>query len=117
LAKRRINSFVTGRRGLPAHGAGALSEAFARRIKNVRFNVQVEKIKDGHLKTSAGKIDFESLIIATDANTAAQLLDIDEVPPMVGCTTWYHVPDSSPSAKAHLLLRWDAGWTSSKFDC
>ena len=54
--------------------------------------------------TSAGKVEFDSLIVATDANTAAQLLGIEEVPTVVGCTTWYHVPDSLPSESSDLLL-------------
>ena len=44
------------------------------------------------------------MIVATDTTTAAQLLDLEEVPPMVGCTTWYHVPDETPSDKPYLLL-------------
>jgi predicted NAD/FAD-dependent oxidoreductase len=76
----------------------------AERVSNLQLDTRVEAIKDDHLKTSSGKIKFDSLVIATDANTAAQLLDIEEVPPMVGCTTWYHVPDSSPSDNANLLL-------------
>ena len=104
VGKELINSFVTGRPGLPANGAGALAATLAAEISDIRFDVRVDAIKDGYLKTSAGKIEFESLIVATDANIAAQLLDIEEVPPMVGCTTWYHVPDSSPSDKPYLLL-------------
>ena len=104
VGKELINSFVTGRPGLPANGAGTLASTLAAEISDIRFDVRVDVIKDGYLKTSAGKIEFESLIVATDANIAAQLLDIEEVPPMVGCTTWYHVPDSSPSDNPYLLL-------------
>lgn len=104
VGKELINSFVTGRPGLPANGAGALATALAERVHDFRLETQVEAVKDGYLKTSSGKINFNSLIVATDANTAAQLLDIEEVPPMVGCTTWYHVPDASPSDHPHLLL-------------
>ena len=104
VGKELINSFVTGKPGLPANGAGALASKLAERVSNLQLDTRVEAIKDDHLKTSSGKIKFDSLVIATDANTAAQLLDIEEVPPMVGCTTWYHVPDSSPSDSSNLLL-------------
>ena len=104
VGKELINSFVTGRPGLPNEGAGALSAELAKRISKVRYEVQVEAIKDGYLKSSDGKIEFDSLIVATDANTAAQLLDLEEVPSMVGCTTWYHVADNSPSDNPYLLL-------------
>lgn len=104
VGKELISSFVTGKPGLPADGAGALATHLASRLRDLRLETRVEGIKDNYLKTSQGKINFDSLIVATDAHTAAQLLDIEEVPPMVGCTTWYHVPDSSPSDNPYLLL-------------
>ena len=104
VGKELIQSFVTGRPGLPSNGAGALAAELSKRVKQIQLEVQVEAIKEDYLKTSAGKIKFDSLIIATDATTAAQLLDLEEVPPMVGCTTWYHVADSQPSENPYLLL-------------
>ena len=104
VGKELISSFVTGKPGLPANGAGALATHLASRLRDLRLETRVEVIKEGYLKTSQGKINFDSLIVATDANTAAQLLDIEEVPPMVGCTTWYHVPESSPTENPYLLL-------------
>lgn len=104
VGKELIQSFVTGRPGLPANGAGALAAELVKRVSDVRLEVRVESIKDGYLKTSDGKLNFDSLIVATDTTTAAQLLDLTEVPPMVGCTTWYHVPDEVPSKNPYLLL-------------
>jgi hypothetical protein len=104
VGKELIQSFVTGRPGLPANGAGVLAAELSKRVTDIRLEVQVEAIKDGYIKTSDGKIKFGSLIVATDTTTAAQLLDLEVVPPMVGCTTWYHVPDDAPSAKPYLLL-------------
>ena len=104
VGKELITSFVTGRPGLPSNGAGALATYLASRVKDLRLETRVESVKEKVLKTSKGKIDFDFLIVATDANTAAQLLDIEEVVPMVGCTTWYHVPDSSPSDSSYLAL-------------
>ena len=45
VGKELINSFVTGRTGLPAHGAGALSAALAKRVNNLRL----EKIGRAHV--------------------------------------------------------------------
>ena len=104
VGKELINSFVVGRPGLPNNGAGALATALASRVKDLKLETSVEAIKDGYLKTSSGKVSFDSLIVASDAHTAAQLLDIEEVPAMVGCTTWYHVPDVIPSENPYLLL-------------
>lgn len=104
VGKELIDSFVTGKPGLPANGAGALATELASRVKNLKLDTRVEIIKTDHLKTNHGKIDFDNLIVATDANTAAQLLDLEKVPPQVGCTTWYHVPDSKPVDHSNLLL-------------
>ena len=106
VGKEIITSFVTGRPGLPAGGAGDLAAALAKRVKNLQLNTRIEAIKDGYLKTNkrSSKIEFDSLIVATDVTTTAQLLDIDSVPPQVGCTTWYHVPNYAPSEHPYLLL-------------
>lgn len=104
VGKELIDSFVTGKPGLPTNGAGALASAIAARISDIRYQVRVDAIKDGYLNSNVGKIKFDSLIVATDAQIAAQLLDFEAIPPMVGCTTWYHVPHTSPSSKPFLLL-------------
>ena len=104
VGKELIQSFVTGRPGLPANGAGALAASLAAQVKDLRLEVQVEAIKKNSLITNIGKLNFDSLIIATDATTAAQILDFDDVAPTVGCTTWYHVADSAPTDNAYLLL-------------
>ena len=104
VGKELINSFVTGRPGLPANGAGALASELASRVKDLKLETQVERVAAAHLKTTSGKINYDNLIIATDANTAAQLLDLEKMPPQVGCTTWYHVPDALPAEHPYLLL-------------
>jgi len=104
VGKELIQSFVTGKPGLPINGVGALAAALAERVANIRYETRVEAIKDGSLKTSDGKIKFDNLIVATDLNTAAQLLDLTDLPPQTGCVTWYHVPDESPSDSKYLLL-------------
>lgn len=104
VGKELIQSFVTGRPGLPANGVGVLATKMASKLQEVRFETQVESIKEGHLKTSAGKINFDDLIVATDSSTAAQLLDMESIAPQVGCITWYHIPDSAPSENPYLLL-------------
>lgn len=104
VGKELIQSFVTGRPGLPANGVGVLATKMASKLQEVRFETHVESIKEGHLKTSAGKINFDDLIVATDSSTAAQLLDMESIAPQVGCITWYHIPDSAPSENPYLLL-------------
>lgn len=104
VGKELIQSFVTGKPGLPANGVGQVASNLISKLSDIRFDTRVELIKEDHLKTTNGKIKYDELIVATDASTAAQLLDLATVTPQVGCVTWYHVPDVSPSDSPYLLL-------------
>jgi len=89
-----IKSFISGAPGLPARGAGELSQVLAREIGVVEMGVQVNAITGLELSTSKGSIPARGIIVATDQITAAQLLEIEEVGESVSCTTWFHsTPD------------------------
>ncbi len=85
-----IKSFISGAPGLPARGAGELSQVLAREIGVVETGVQVNAITGLELSTSKGSISARAIIVATDQITAAQLLEIEEVGESVSCTTWFH---------------------------
>ena len=85
-----IKSFISGAPGLPARGAGELSQVLASEIGKVETGVQVNAITGLELTTSKGAIQTRAIIVATDQTTAAQLLEIEEVGESVSCTTWYH---------------------------
>lgn len=85
-----IKSFISGAPGLPARGAGELSQVLASEIGKVETGVQVNTITGLELTTSKGVIQARAIIVATDQTTAAQLLEIEEVGESVSCTTWYH---------------------------
>lgn len=99
-----IKHFVTGNSGLPVGGVKAFSEALASRVNDVRYGVQVNSVKKNTVSTSKGKFEADAIIVATDATTAAQLLDLTEVPQLVGCTTWYHSTKESPSQSKSLVI-------------
>jgi phytoene dehydrogenase-like protein len=99
-----IKHFVTGNSGLPIGGVKSLSEALASRVSDIRYGVQVNSIKKNTVSTSKGKFEADAIIVATDATTAAQLLDLTEVPQLVGCTTWYHSTKESPSRSKSLVI-------------
>jgi len=89
-----IKSFISGAPGLPARGAGELSQVLARDISVVETGVQVNAITGLELSTSKGAIAARAIIVATDQITAAQLLEIEDVGESVSCTTWFHsTPD------------------------
>lgn len=85
-----IKSFISGAPGLPARGAGELTQLLAREVGSVETGIQINAITDLKLSTSVGEIPARAIIVATDQTTAAQLLEIDEVGENVGCTTWFH---------------------------
>jgi phytoene dehydrogenase-like protein len=99
-----IKHFVTGNSGLPANGVRDFSEALASRLSDIRFKVQVNSIKKNIVRTSKGKFEADAIIVATDATTAAQLLDLTEVPQLVGCTTWYHSTKEAPTHSKSLII-------------
>ncbi len=76
-----IRSFIVGDSGLPSAGVGALTQALGARVENVRLSSPI---------TSLSQCEGAKIIIATDSNTAAQLLNRDNSYKSVGSVTWYH---------------------------
>ena len=99
-----IRTFIAGKPGLPSRGAGALSEAMAKRVHDLRLGTTVNSVKAGIVTTSSGEIQASQIIVATDSTTAAQLLDLGSVPKMAGCTTWYHSATSAPVEHGQLIV-------------
>ena len=89
--KEIVRSFISGKPGLPAHGAGELSRVLASRVKNIQLESRIDSL------TQFGS---SRVIVATDLTTAAQLLDIPNVPQLASSTTWYHeVPSDLTQSK------------------
>ena len=99
-----IKSFVTGAPGIPKYGVGQLSQAISSRVNDLQVNVRAERISGTSVMTSAGEFQADDVVIATDATTAAQLLELPSAPQMAGCITWYHSTDVNPSGTGRLLI-------------
>ena len=99
-----LRSFVTGSPGVPKFGVGQLSQALASRVKDLQLNVRAERILGTTVQTSAGEFQASDIVIATDATTATQLLELGEVSRMQGCVTWYHATEHNPSGTGRLLV-------------
>jgi phytoene dehydrogenase-like protein len=99
-----VKSFVNGQPGVPSKGVGELPKALAKRVENIIYNAQVERIEKKSVKTNSGSFTAEKILIATDATTATQLLGLTEVPRMAGCITWYHATSHNPSGTGHLVV-------------
>ncbi|NBO27024.1 MAG: hypothetical protein EBU96_09605, partial [Actinobacteria bacterium] len=99
-----IKSFVTGAIGVPRKGVAELSKALASRVRSITYGVQADSLEGKVIKTSAGDYDYATVIVATDATTATQLLGLPEVPRMAGCITWYHAVANNPSGNGRLIV-------------
>jgi phytoene dehydrogenase-like protein len=99
-----LRSFASGSIGIPKNGVGQLSHALAKRVSNITYDVQVDRIAVNKLHTSHGVLTADKIIVATDATTAAQLLGNGQVPKMAGCITWYHAVEVNPSGSGRLVV-------------
>ena len=99
-----VKSFVTGSPGIPRKGVAELSKALAARVDSITYGVQADSIEGKVVRTSAGDFKAATIIVATDATTATQLLGLNEVPRMAGCITWYHAVATNPSGSGRLIV-------------
>ena len=90
IACEIIRSFVVGRPGVPQGGVGKFSEKLAEQVLDLRLSTQVDEVKQGSVRGNFGKIDCDEIVVATDLTTAAQMLDLGEIPKTLSSTTWYH---------------------------
>ena len=95
IGKGLITSFISGKPGLPRKGVGALPAALAARIQKIELNHRID---------SLSQFDNQQVIVATDLTTAAQLLDIANVPKLAGSTTWYYEVPQELTGSARLLI-------------
>lgn len=93
--KEIVRSFITGKPGLPSQGAGALATALATRVKSIKLNTRIDSIS---------QFKDAQVIVSTDLTTAAQLLDIPNVPKLASSTTWYHEVPSDMTQSSRLLI-------------
>jgi hypothetical protein len=100
IASEIIRSFVFGRPGIPQGGVGQFSEKLAEQVMDLRLNARVDEVAKGSVRGNFGKIDCDEVVVATDLTTAAQMLDLGEIPKTLSSTTWYHstneeIPDAN----------------------
>ena len=99
-----VKSFVTGAPGVPRKGVAELSKVLAARVKQITYGVQADNLEGNVAHTSAGDFRAATVIVATDATTATQLLGLHEVARMAGCITWYHAVSINPSGNGRLVV-------------
>ncbi len=90
IAKEIIRSFILGRPGIPSQGVGALTQSMSEQVSNLTLDARVDEVKQGSVRGNFGTINCDSVVVATDLTTAAQMLDLGPIPKTLSSTTWYH---------------------------
>jgi protoporphyrinogen oxidase len=93
--KELVRSFVSGAPGLPVGGVGVLTQKLSARVKKIHLNYRVDNLRE---------FEDRQVVVAADVTTAAQLLDIAEVPKLASSTTWYHEVPNDFSQSNRLLI-------------
>ncbi len=99
--------FAKGDVTVPAEGMQAIPEQLANYLspKQIRLNTKVQKIDSETVYLENGeKIEAEKIIVATDANTAAELLGDLSATEFNGTTCMYFAGDSSLDLKSEPYL-------------
>lgn len=104
IAREIIRSFILGRPGVPSGGVGELSQALADQVMNVKLGARVDEIKRGSVRGNFGVINCDEIVVATDLTTAAQMLDLAEIPKTLSSTTWYHSTTDEIKDKKYLAV-------------
>jgi protoporphyrinogen oxidase len=94
-----LKSFIAGSPGVPRAGMQAIPRQIAAQLTSgsVRLNVTAQAIASTMVRTDQGDIRCRSVVIATNARSAALLIPSLKVPQSNAVTTWYHLADCSGS--------------------
>ena len=94
-----LESFTKGTPGVPAQGMHQIPAQLAKQLPagSIHLNTTVTSIERGKVHTNHGTISARSVILATNARSAASLIPAISAPPSLGCTTWYHVANCAPT--------------------
>lgn len=107
-----LRAFACGRLCLPEGGAEALPELLARTLPpgTVHTGVRVTSVSTSAVTTAEhGEIRCRAVLLATDAQAAADLLPGLRVPGFHPVTVLHHTTDEPPGTGAALLLDADRG--------
>ena len=94
-----LKAFVTGTPGVPSAGMQAIPNQLAAQLSSgtIHLNVTAKAVASTMVRTDQGDIRCRSVVIATNARSAALLIPSLKVPTSNAVTTWYHLADCSGS--------------------
>ena len=94
-----LKSFIAGSPGVPRAGMQAIPRQLAAQLPNgsIHLNVTAKAVASTMVRTDLGDIRCRSVVIATNARSAALLIPSLKVPPSNAVTTWYHLANCAGS--------------------
>ncbi len=94
-----LKSFILGTPGVPRNGMEAIPTQLAAQLpqRSINFGVTATAVARTMVRTDQGDIRTRSVVIATNARSAAILIPSLKVPASNSVTTWYHLADCSGS--------------------
>jgi hypothetical protein len=90
-----LKAFVGGTPGVPSAGMQAIPNQLAAQLSSgrIHLNVAAKAVASTMVRTDQGDIRCRSVVIATNARSAALLIPSLKVPASNAVTTWYHIAD------------------------
>jgi protoporphyrinogen oxidase len=90
-----LKSFISGSPGVPREGMQAIPSQLATQLPggSIHLNVTAQAVASTMVGTDQGGIRCRSVVIATNARSAALLIPSLKVPASNAVTTWYHLAD------------------------
>lgn len=94
-----LKSFVSGTPGVPRDGMQSIPNQLATQLPqgSINFGVTATAVAQTMVRTDQGDIRTRSVVIATNARSAAILIPSLKVPASNSVTTWYHLANCSGS--------------------
>ena len=94
-----LRSFISGTPGVPRNGMQAIPRQLAAQLPqgSIHFGVTASAVARTMVRTDQGDIRTRSVVIATNARSAALLIPSLKVPASNAVTTWYHLADCNGS--------------------
>jgi protoporphyrinogen oxidase len=99
-----IRSLAKSLPGVPANGVGEFSKALAEPLKNVNLNEKVIKIEQGSVITDKGKYEARFIVIATDGQSANNLMEVNKECKMSASYTFYFAVDKQTELMSSLQI-------------
>ncbi len=101
-----VRSFLRGSPAVPWRGMQAVPDQLSAGLTGLHLGVPVESVKAGSVRTAAGEITADCVVVATDPTTATRMLHLPAVQ-MRPLTTFWHVSPEPPTRSGALHVDGD----------